>query len=252
MRKRPLKRFHPALERFEARQLLSGSAVTAHGANLSAGSRGQLSHAAETDAKSNHVPGSLHLKAGSGYFVYRLTNPTYRQINLKPPFLQTLVQTTQPVPGETYNVLFVVIKNGTSHTFTASDGLTARIPGTSAIPRANGQKGIPVLTGNEVWKPKQWLVLYVLGHKYYPLSPQVGAAFQLRAGGRSSTIVPGPSGIFLRLKYDPATFAQTLNWIVAYGQGAQQGAGSAVGMPDTAINTLVSAATRRIDFAGHF
>ncbi len=49
-------------------------------------------------------------------------------------------------------------------------------------------------------------------------------------------MIPGPSGIFLRLTYDPATFARTLDWIVAYGQGAQQGAGSALGLPDTAIN----------------
>ncbi len=91
-----------------------------------------------------------------------------------------------------------------------------------------------------------------LSKKYYPLSPQVAAGFQLNTGGRSSTIVPGPSGIFLRLTYDPARFARQLDWIVAYGQGAQGGAGPPFGMPDTAINILVAANTNRQDFAGHF
>ena len=244
MRQRPVMKFHPGLEQFEEKQLLSASPIAAHGAN----------HVAETSAtaKSRHVPGSLHLKQGTGYFAYRITNPTYREVNLKPPFLQALIQRNKPIPGKTYNVLFVVVKNGTSQTFTASDGLTARVPGTSAIPPGTGQKGIPILTGNEEWKPGQWIVLYALSHKYYPLSPQVGAAIQIQAGGRSSTMVPGPSGIFLRLKYKPATFSKTLDWIVAYSQGAQIGNGSALGMPDTAVNILVSAGTKRIDFAGHF
>ena len=96
------------------------------------------------------------------------------------------------------------------------------------------------------------MVFYVLSKKYYPLSPQVSAGFQLEAGGRISTMVPGPSGIFLRLPYDPATFARTLDWIVAYGPGAEGGAGAKLGLPDTAINELVSAKTQRNDFAGHF
>ena len=97
-----------------------------------------------------------------------------------------------------------------------------------------------------MWKPKTWIVFYALSKKYYPLSPQVSAGFQLNTGGRSSTLVPGPSGIFLRLTYDPARFAKQLDWIVAYGQGAQLGAGAAVGLPDTAINVLVAAKTDRL------
>jgi hypothetical protein len=250
-------RFHPGLERFEAKQLLSGNPVTAHGANLSAGSKGSVVHAADTSVaprtavKSHYVPGSLHLKSGSGYFVYRLTNPTYRLVHLRPPFLQVRVQGGKPIPGQTYNVLYVAIFNGTARTFTAADGLTARLPGFTGTHRVT-DGAVPVLTGDQVWKPKQWLVLYALGKKYYPLSPQAAAGFQLQVYGRSSTIVPGPSGIFLRLKYNPATFAKTLDWIVAFGQGAQQGNGSALGLPDTAINNLVSAGANRIDFAGHF
>jgi hypothetical protein len=111
--------------------------------------------------------------------------------------------------------------------------------------------GFPILTGNEQWKPGQILVFYVLTKKYYPVS-FVSGGFQFNLGGRSSTAIPGPSGIFLRLQYDPATFARTLNWIVAFGPGNQGGRGARFGLPNTSINEIVSARTRRIDFAGHF
>ncbi len=189
--------------------------------------------------------------AGAGIIAYRITNPTDRLVHLIPPFQQVLVQKAQPVPGQVYNVLQIAVKNGTGKTFTAADGLTVRVPGFTGTRRVPGN-AVPVLTGDQVWKPKTWIVFYVLSKKYYPMSPQVAAGFQLQVGGRSSTLVPGPSGIFLRLKYDPATFASTLDWIVAYGQGAQLGTGSTIGMPDTAINVLVSAGTTRIDFGGHF
>ncbi len=263
MRQRRVMRFHPGLERFEERQLLSAGPLTTRAMNSTHGSRVLALDSAETSAAHGAAGASTdsgasgsaypHRRgtAGIGYIAYRLTNPTYRIVHLIPPFQQVLVQNAQPVPGKTYNVLFVAVRNGTAKTFTASDGLTVRIPGNSGTHRVS-EKGFPVLTGNEVWKPNQWIVFYILGKQYYPLSPQVAAGFQLQAGGRSSTMVPGPSGIFLRLKYDPATFARTLNWIVAYGQGAQLGVGSKVGMPDTAINVLVSAGTNRLDFAGHF
>jgi hypothetical protein len=126
-----------------------------------------------------------------------------------------------------------------------------RLPGFTGTKRVVGN-AFPVLTGDQVWKPKTWIVFYVMSKKYYPLSPQVAAGFQLDAGGRSSTMVPGPSGIFLRLTYDPAKFARQLDWIVAYGQGAELGPGAALDLGDTAINLLVSAKTHRMDFAGHF
>ena len=112
--------------------------------------------------------------------------------------------------------------NGTGQTFTAANNFTVRLPGYTGTHRVIGH-AFPVLTGNQVWKPKTWIVFYVLSKKYYPLSPQVAAGFQLNTGGRSSTLVPGPSGIFLRLTYDPAKFARQLDWIVAYGQGANGG-----------------------------
>jgi hypothetical protein len=165
---------------------------------------------------------------------------------LNPPFQQVLVQGTKPVPGQVYNVCDVTVKNGTSVTFTASDGFTVRL---TNQPRSFA--GFPILTGNEEWKPGQVLVFYVLTKKYYPVS-FVAGGFQFDLGGRSSTAIPGPSGIFLRLKYNPATFARTLDWIVAYGQGNQLGQGSKFGLPNTSINEIVDARTHRSDFAGHF
>lgn len=237
MRRRRTTAFHPDLERFEARQLLSAGApaaqvVTPAGAAATAD--------AGTPSKLPHQ-----------FLAYRITNPTYRIVHLVPPFQQVLVQRIQPVPGRVYNVLFVAVMNGTGQTFTAANDFKVRLPGFTGTHHV-ADHAFPVLTGNQVWKPKTWIVFYALSKKYYPLSPQVSAGFQLDTGGRSSTLVPGPSGIFLRLTYDPAKFARTLDWIVAYGQGAQLGTGSKLGLPDTAINILVAARTHRQDFAGHF
>jgi hypothetical protein len=244
MRRRPIVKFRPDLERFEEKQLLSAGPSAARAAGLGSEAAGGIAGGA---AVPQETP-----RAQTGYLVYRITNPSYPTIvRLIPPFQHVLVQKAQPVPGKVYNLLFVVVRNGTAKTFTASDGLTVRLPGFTGTQRVT-DKGFPLLTGNEVWKPGAWMVFYAIGKEYYPLSPQVAAGFQLQAGGRSSTIIPGPSGIFLRLKYNPATFDRTLDWIVAYGQGAQLGHGPPVGMPDTIINTLVSAKTQRMDYAGHF
>jgi hypothetical protein len=243
MRRRPIVRFRPELERFEEKRLLSAGTSAAHAPVPGSGGAGDVAEGAATQQG--------RPREQTGYLVYRLTNPNVNLVHLVPPFQHVLVQRAQPVPGRVYNVLFVAVKNGTARTFTAQDNFTVRLPGFTGTRRVV-DRGFPVLTGNQVWKPGTWIVFYALSKKYYPLSPQVSAGFQLQTGGRSSTLVPGPSGIFLRLKYDPATFARTLDWIVAYGQGAQLGAGSALGLPDTAINLLVSAKTQRMDFAGHF
>lgn len=242
MRRRPMTAFHPDVERFESRQLLSVVGVprtTGH---------------PEVATPRSAVIGNAHpatKRLATQFLAYRITEPTYRQVRLRPPFQQVLVQKIQPVPGQVYNILFVAVQNNTAQTFTAANGFKVRLPGFTGSKRVVGN-AFPVLTGNQVWMPKTWIVFYALSKKYYPLSPQISAGFQLDTAGRSSTLVPGPSGIFLRLKYDPATFARTLDWIVAYGQGSMQGAGSALGMPDTAINSLVAASTHRPDFAGHF
>jgi hypothetical protein len=230
MRQRSTMRFRPGLEQFEEKQLLSAGSLTTH-----AGPQTK-------DLRRQPEPVGTF-----GYLAFRVTNtPWQTPYKLVPPFQQVLVQSGQPVPGQVYNVNDVTVKNGTSQTFTASNGFTVRM---TNQPRSFG--GFPILTGNEQWKPGQVIVLYVLTKKYYPVS-FVAGGFQLDLGGRSSTLVPGPAGIFLRLKYDPATFARTLNWIVAYGQGNQVGQGAKYGLPNTSINEIVDARTRRRDFAGHF
>ncbi len=230
MRQRSTMRFCPGLEQFEEKLLLSAGSLTTH-----AGPQTK-------DLRRHPEPVGTF-----GYLAFRVTNtPWQTPYKLVPPFQQVLVQSGQPVPGQVYNVNDVTVKNGTSQTFTASNGFTVRM---TNQPRSFG--GFPILTGNEQWKPGQILVFYVLIKMYYPVS-FVAGGFQLDLGGRSSTLVPGPAGIFLRLKYDPATFARTLNWIVAYGQGNEVGQGARYGLPNTAINEITDARTRRMDFAGHF
>jgi hypothetical protein len=160
------------------------------------------------------------------------------------PAGQVLVQSKQPVPGKVYNVLQVTVRNGTAQTFTASNGFEVRFPGQKAT--------FPILTGNEQWKPGQVYVFYVLSTKYYPLPDAVQDGFDFDLGGARSVGIPGPSGIFLRLKYNPATFPKTLDWIVQHGPGTEGGAGLKYGLPVTSIQAFVSSKTRRSDFAGYF
>jgi len=254
--------FRPGLEQFEAKQLLSAGSSTTHvvDAKNSSGalalhlvSKAEVHAAADDIAKSDvaeNVNDHRHAPApprAYGYLAFRVTNtPHQLTYKLVPPFQQVLVQGLNPVPGQVYNVCDVAVKNGASQTFTATSGFTVRM---TNQPKSFG--GFPILTGNEQWKPGQILVFYVLTKKYYPVS-FVAGGFQFDLGGRSSTAVPGPSGIFLRLAYNPATFAKTLNWIVAYGQGNQLGQGAKFGLPNTSINEIVDARTQRPDFAGHF
>jgi hypothetical protein len=228
MRNRTVRVLRPVAERLEEKQLLSARPSAIH-VERSAASSAELARPSATSAN-------------SGFLAFRVTIKPYK---LVPPFEQVLVQARQPVPGQVYNVNYVALMNGTAQTFDASSGFTVRLTNQA------GARGFPILTGTEQWKPGQVIVFYVLTKKYYPVS-FVAGGFQFNLGGRSSTLVPGPSGIFLRLKYNPATFARTLDWIVAFGQGAQLGLGPKFGIPDTAINTFVSAKTHRIDFGGHF
>ena len=244
MHRRRLNGFRPGLEGLEAKQLLSASPLTPHVAHVDVETRDSAAapavHAAQADlAKAKTTEPKRFL-------AFRITISSYPlTVNLKPPFQQVLVQSRKPVPGKVYNIGFVVVKNGTKQTFTASNKFTVRLTNQSKA------HAYPILTGNEQWKPNQWFVFYVLTHKYYPVS-FVAGGFQLNLGGASSTLVPGPSGIFLRLKYDPARFAKTLDWIVAYGQGAEVGKGPPLGLPDTAINEIIAADANRLDFAGRF
>jgi hypothetical protein len=275
MSERPVTKFSPGLERLEEKQPLSVGASTAPFVGPKAGSGASASHPADTpgapgavaDIPKNQAvptrqgkparegagspavdaPNSISLSAVQpkhGFLVYRITNPDPFNNKLIPPFSHVLVQSRLPIPGQVYNVLYLAVRNGTAQTFDASSGFMVRFP---------GQHGsFPILTGSEQWKPGQEFVFYVLTKKYYPLPSVVTSGFEFNLGNARSVAIPGPSGIFLRLKYDPAKFARTLDSIVAFGPGAEGGSGVKYGLPDTAIYEFVSAKTRRMDFGGYF
>jgi hypothetical protein len=270
MRQRPNVRFRPGLERIEAKHLLSASSALTPAANALEASRRLGTGRSDIQAATRSAEAVT--RENSGQNRYRALAPvdesvagasiqdgrlpstptaflafrvTQKSLKLVPPFQHVLVQSRQPVPGAVYNVNYVAVMNQTAQTFDASRGFTVRLNNQT---RAHAY---PILTGKAQWKPGEVIVFYVLTKRYYPVS-FVAGGFQLNLGGRSSTLVPGPSGIFLRLKYNPATFARTLDWIVAFGQGAQLGQGPKFGIPDTAINAIVAARTRRMDFGGHF
>jgi hypothetical protein len=241
MRRRSIRKFGPGLEQCEEKQLLSGGSLATHVRNAA---QTATDHTGAQMQSHRPEPGTL---GAFGYLAFRVTNtPHQTPYNLVPPFQQVLVQGRKPVPGQIYNVTDVTVKNGTGVTFDASSGFTVRM---TNQPRSF--RGFPILTGDQQWKPGQVLVFYVLTKKYYPVS-FVAGGFQFDLGGRSSTAIPGPAGIFLRLKYNPATFARTLNWIVAFGPGNEGGQGARFGLPNTSINQIVDARTQRTDFAGHF
>jgi hypothetical protein len=261
MRRRSIRKFGPGLEQFEAKQLLSAVSLTTHIVATKAATQSSAQQSASTPRLERAAPDnathqadvvkSSHRQPGTvgafGYLAFRVTNTSHElPYNLIPPFQQVIVQRRKPVPGQVYNVNQVTVKNGSGVTFDASDGFTVRM---TNQPRSF--RGFPILTGDQQWKPGQILVFYVLTKKYYPVS-FVAGGFQFDLGGRSSTAIPGPSGIFLRVKYNPDTFARTLNWIVAFGPGNQGGKGAKLGLPNTSINEIVDARTQRPDFAGHF
>jgi hypothetical protein len=230
MYQRATMKLRPGLERLEEKQLLSASPSTGRSAGLMA------------------PPGTSALRStqGTGFLSYRITNPT--SFNNRPiiPTYQVLVQARQPVSGQVYNVLYATVRNGTAQTFTASNGFQVKFPGEHV------SSVFPILTGDEAWKPGQVIVFYVLTKKYYPVQSQVHSGFEFNLGGRRSIAIPGPSGIYQRITYDPAKFPNILNFIVTAGKGAQGGTGFKYGLPDTAINEIVSARTDRMDFGGHF
>jgi hypothetical protein len=235
MDKRPIIKTRPGLEQLEEKHLLSAGASTSHHTNPTEGA---------------HAPASAHRSISAdavnprkGFLVYRITNPNLFNNHLTPPFNHVLVQTAQPVPGQVYNVLSITVRNGTAQTFDASSGFTVK---------ASGQaQTTPILTGSQQWKPGQVMVFYLLSKKYYPLPNVVTSGFIFNLGARS-VAVPGPSGIFLRLTYKPATFDRTLDSIVAFGPGSEGGSGIKYGLPVTSLYEFVSAKTNRIDFGGLF
>ena len=232
MSERLILKYRPDLEPLEPKRLLSAGTVSAAAAHLPA------------EPTQAQVVSAMAVKPNFGYLVYRLTNPSPSTNTLKPPFGHVLVQGRQPVPGQVYNVLSVSLKNATNKTFTASDGFKVKL--------TEQRTWTPIITGNEVWKPGQDFIFYVLTKKYYPIKNPVTNGFQFDLGGAVSVAIPGPSGIFLRLPYNPATINAALNKIVTTGPGAEGGAGIATGIADTAIYAFVSATQHRNDFGGYF
>ena len=96
---RPVKKWRPSLESLEGKRLPSAGVASSVIAGPAV--------SAEATAK----------KPTTGYLVYRITNPNQYNNHLTPPFGHVMVQTNQPVPGQTYNVLDVAVRNGTAQTF---------------------------------------------------------------------------------------------------------------------------------------
>lgn len=256
MREREKKPFRPHLERLEEKRPLSAGASTVAIAKAAA-AKPAVAVSKATTPEPAKAPASdagqssptvsastVEKKPNYGFLAYRITNPDPYNGKLVPPFGQVFVQTAQPVPGQTYNVLQVAVRNGTAQTFNASSAFYVRFPGDPTT--------FPILTGNETWVPGQDYIFYVLTKKYYPLPNVVHSGFDFSLDGARSVGIPGPSGIYLRVKYDPATFPSLLDWIVQFGPGAQGGKGIKFGLPDTAIYEFVSSKTNRLDFSGYF
>jgi hypothetical protein len=241
MREHRVPKYRPALELLEAKRPLSASGAATPLASLHEAAHAAVVH--PVDASSRPVSPAAK-KPNHGFLLYRITNPQIHPNTLIPPFQQVLVQANKPVPGQVYNVLWVAMKNGTAQTFNASSGFQVKFSGSKYV--------APILTGDQTWKPRQDIVFYVLTKQYYPVTNQVHGGFRFNLGGAGSTAIPGPSGIFLRIKYEPANFARILNWIVAFGPGTQGGKGVRFGMPVTSINAFLSAKTRKMDFGGYF
>ena len=66
-----------------------------------------------------------------------------------------------------------------------------------------GHNAFPILTGNEQWKPGQVMVFYALTTKYYPVQPAVSAGFVFNFNGSPGIAIPGPSGVFQRVRVQP-------------------------------------------------
>ena len=137
MRPRSVVKCRPCLEQFDVKQLLSTGVLTTHVANTQSGSRAATLHLADTSnvhaTAANLAVNQERTQAQNarrqpappgafGFLAFRVTNtPWQTPYKLIPPFQQVLVQGGQPVPGQTYNVAFVTVKNGTAQTFTASN-----------------------------------------------------------------------------------------------------------------------------------
>lgn len=235
MRRRSERRYRPELEGLEPKQALSAIAAQAPFAHLAVSARGSAFHQVR-DSRALPVSGlDQRVPFITGITMDRITNPMHHNQVLIPPFQHVLVQSHKPVPGQVYNLLFLSVWNGTGRTFDASSGLAVRISNQTPA------HAYPILTGNQQWRPGQRIVFYLLTKKYYPLSPEVTAGFVFNFVNSPRVVaIPGPSGIFLRLRYNPATFDRVLDSIVITGPGSR---GHQLGIADTAIWEIIPAHT---------
>ena len=245
MNDRPRWQFRPDLERLEAKQTLSAtkSAVAIRHAATNLAAPDQTTVTKPT-AKRDQTVTAQAVNPRIGYLVYRITNANQFNNQLIPPFQHVRVQGIQPIPGQTYNILFVSVRNGTRQTFDANSQFLVRLPPL--------RRAFPILTGDQQWKPGETFIFYILSKKYYPLPSVVHSGFEFSLDGARSVGIPGPSGIFQRIKYNPATFDQVLDKIVTLGPGNQGGKGIKFGLPNTSVYEFVNSKTNRNDFSGYF
>lgn len=262
MRKRSVQRMRPGIERLEARQTLNAGPSTNPLAMLGSAPRAaalqqfeelrrlregrialanqrrldqvraalpaQTAAGPTANAAFQHQPrASVH-----GFTIDRITNPTPVSAIFNPPFQFVRVQTRDPIPGQSYNAIYISVRNRTHRTFTAADGMTVKV--TTQGPGHN----YPILTGDQVWKPGQTFVFYFLTKKYYTsaLNPPASAGFAFNFTEPRVVAIPGPSGIFQRIVYNPETFPNVLQSIVIGGPGAK---GHRLGLPDTDLWEIV-------------
>ena len=159
----------------------------------------------------------------TGYLAYRITQPNRFNNHITPPFGHVLVQPAQPVPGHVYNVLYITVRNGTTQTFNASSQFYVKFPGQPY--------SFPIMTGDQTWKPGQNYTFYVLTNKYYPMPNPATSGYVFSLGGAISVGIPGPSGIFLRMRYNPATIDRNLDAIVLKGQAPRAARASLTACP---------------------
>lgn len=248
MSERPTKRYRPGLEQLERKLALSNGPSMSLIASLRA-ARALLRHeavaarrlgglgAVRTDWEGLPDPAApVHALPSPvrGLVLSRITNPRNpASVALTPPFRkQVRVQSIDPVPGQEYNVIFVSVFNGTRRTFTADDGLAARLS-----TQAPGHS-YPILSGDERWEPGQTIIVYALTKQSFTeaLAPPESAGFVFNLAPRAIVAIPGPSGFFRGVVFKPDTFPRVLDAIVAHGPGSR---GRHLGLPDTALWQIV-------------
>jgi hypothetical protein len=123
---------------------------------------------------------------------------------LVPPFVQVRASSATPVPGATYSLAFLTVRNGTTRAFNAQSGFAVKVAGQ---PTAQ-----PFPMGSQQWKPGEVLVFYALTKDTFP--PSFTFDF---AGSKQER----PSNIYFNIRYNPSTFPGELNAIVARSVGAR-------------------------------